>query len=195
MTIPDYTRSQIGQYAGFFSRLFATVIDVGIIALIVFLSLLATRLVLNTFGFDCVTEINLPCADQGYGEWIRPIATTLETAAPFIGLLFTVSFSLFYLLFFWSHTGQTPGKAQMGVRIVRTDGEMMTWFIALRRLVGYSFSVFPFLLGFGWILIDDQRRGIHDRFAGTCVIYSWDARPDEHFLMEALRAFQRRASK
>lgn len=194
MTIPnEYKRSQIGQYAGFFSRLFATALDVGIIALIVFLSLVGTRLVLDTFGFDCVTELNMACAEQGYGEWIRPIAITLETIAPIIGVLFTTTFSIFYLLFFWAHTGQTPGKAQMGVRIVRLDGEMMTWFVAFRRLIGYGVSIFPFLLGFSWILIDDQRRGIHDRIAGTCVIYAWDARPDEHFLMETLRAIQRRA--
>lgn len=191
----DYTRSQIGQYAGFFSRLFATALDVGIIALIVFLSLLATRLVFNTFGFDCVVALNMPCEEQGYGDIIRPIALTLETAAPIIGLLFTPLFTGFYLLFFWAHTGQTPGKARMGVRVVRLDGEMMTWGVAFKRLIGYSFSILPFLVGFTWILIDDQRRGIHDRFAGTCVVYSWDARPDEHFLMEALRTFQRRASE
>ncbi len=191
----DYTRSQIGQYAGFFSRLFATAIDAGIIAIVVFLSLLAARLIFNTFGFDCVVALNMPCEEQGYGEWIRPIATVLESAAPVVGLFFTPTFSAFYLLFFWAHTGQTPGKAQMGVRVVRIDGEMMTWFVALRRLIGYGFSILPLLLGFGWILVDDQRRGIHDRFAGTCVVYSWDARPDEHFLMETLRTFQRRASK
>lgn len=189
----DYTRSQIGQYAGFFSRLIATAIDAGIVAIVVFLSLLATRLVFSTFGFDCVVALNMPCDEQGYAEWIRPIALSLETIAPFVGLTFTPLVSAFYLLFFWSHTGQTPGKAQMGVRIVRIDGEMMTWWTAFRRLIGYGFSILPFLLGFSWILIDDQRRGIHDRFAGTCVVYSWDARPDEHFLMEALRAFQRRA--
>jgi uncharacterized RDD family membrane protein YckC len=190
----DYTHSQIGQYAGFFSRLLATAIDVGIVALIVFLSLVASRLVFSTFGFDCVVTLNMPCTQQGYGELLRPIATTLETIAPIIGVLFTPTFAGFYLLFFWAHTGQTPGKAQMGVRVVRLDGEMMTWLVAFRRLIGYSFSILPFLLGFGWILVDDQRRGIHDRFAGTCVIYSWDARPDEHFLMETLRTFQRRAS-
>ena len=186
-------QSQIGQYAGFFSRLLATAIDAGVIALLSFLTLVSTRLLLGTFGFDCVTTLNMPCDAQNYGEFLRPIAITLETVAPFIGALFTPALAIFYLLFFWAHTGQTPGKAQMGVRVVRISGGMMSWPVAIRRLVGYGFSIAPFLLGFGWILVDDQRRGLHDRFAGTCVVYSWDARPDEHFLMEALRSLQRRA--
>lgn len=189
----ELTRTQIGKFAGFFSRLFATGLDAAIIATLSFLSLLAARIILNTFGFDCVTALNMPCAEQNYNTLLMPVATTLEFIAPIFGILFTPTLASVYLLFFWAHTGQTPGKAQMGVRVVRLDGEMMSWPTALRRLLGYGLSILPFLLGFAWILIDDQRRGIHDRIAGTCVVYSWDARPDEHFLMETLRSLQRRA--
>jgi uncharacterized RDD family membrane protein YckC len=44
----------------------------------------------------------------------------------------------------------------------------------------------PLFLGFFWILIDDRRQGWHDKIAGTCVVYTWHARPDETFFRKLL---------
>ena len=70
----------------------------------------------------------------------------------------------------------------MGVRVVRIDGERMQVTHTVRRIVMYLLGMIPFFLGFFWILIDDERRGWHDKFAGTCVIYTWEAREVDHFV-------------
>lgn len=192
MLDPLIMRNQTGHYAGFFSRLFAFMLDAGVVALLSFLALAGTRLLLSTFGLDCVTDLLVrSCEQQPLPRLVLPLATLLEEAAPFIAALFTPVLVFFYIIFFWALTGQTPGKAQMGVRIVRMNGDLMNWRVALLRLIGYGISIVALFLGFAWILIDDQRRGWHDRMAGTCVVYSWAAQPDERFLMGALQALRR----
>jgi uncharacterized RDD family membrane protein YckC len=82
-----------------------------------------------------------------------------------------------YPIVFWSLAGQTPGKAVMGLRIVRLDGKRMTVWRAVVRYVGSWLAALPLGLGFIWILLDKRRQGWHDKIAGTCVVYTWGAHP------------------
>jgi uncharacterized RDD family membrane protein YckC len=80
-----------------------------------------------------------------------------------------------YPIAFWVLAGQTPGKALMGLRVVRLDHKPMTIGCALARYGGYWLAALPLFLGFLWILFDWRRQGWHDKLAGTCVIYTTDA--------------------
>ncbi len=102
------------------------------------------------------------------------------------GLVGTTMFAL-YTLFFWATTGRTFGKAFMGLRVVTTNGRRLTLPRAMVRLLGYLVSALPLFVGFLWSLIDDRRQGFHDKLAGTCVVYTWAARPDERFLAYQLQ--------
>jgi uncharacterized RDD family membrane protein YckC len=76
-----------------------------------------------------------------------------------------------YLVAFWATIGQTPGKWLLGIRVVPVEGaRRLSVGRALLRLVGYVVSALPCYLGFLWIL-GPQRRGWHDRLAGTAVTY------------------------
>lgn len=113
---------------------------------------------------------------------------SIDQLAQFIGSsllhsLVSVAFVIFYYLFFWTTAGRTPGKYLMGVRIVLKNGGKLKLRHAVVRYAGYYLSGLAFGLGFLWILVDDRRRGWHDRLAGTLVIYDWEARPDETFLV------------
>ena len=81
-----------------------------------------------------------------------------------------------YPALFWMINGQTFGKRIMGLRVVRMNGEEMTFGRGLLRVLGYLLSALPLFLGFIWVIFSNKRRGWHDMLAGTCVIYSWDAR-------------------
>jgi uncharacterized RDD family membrane protein YckC len=87
-----------------------------------------------------------------------------------IGALLLLIWSLGYLLFFWATSGRTPGKAILGLRIVRTDGGKLGLGKAIVRLIGYAISGIVIYLGFLWILWDKEKQGWHDKIAGTYVI-------------------------
>lgn len=78
---------------------------------------------------------------------------------------------ILYNVVFWRLRGQTPGKWLLGLRVVALGGGKVGLGRAAIRFVGYLFSALPFYLGFLWIL-GPERRGFHDRLAGTEVVYT-----------------------
>lgn len=178
----------LGHYAGFISRLLAMMVDaiiisVTFIALTWFVSVTATMLQLRSF---LGLSINMIPGSSSFIEGIfGPVGATLLT------ILYISS----YQLFFWMLTGQTPGKALLGLRVVTTKGNRVTPLRGILRLIGYVISALPLYFGFLWILGDDRRQGWHDKIAGTYVVYTWAARPDERFLAEEIKSINRTIMK
>jgi uncharacterized RDD family membrane protein YckC len=108
------------------------------------------------------------------------------TSPGFVALV-TVLFILGYHAFFLVFAGQTPGKALLGLRVVPVNGGKLKPWRAVLRYLGYYLSALPLFIGFLWVLLDDQRQAWHDKLAGTVVLYSWQARPDEQFLAEEIQ--------
>ena len=75
-----------------------------------------------------------------------------------------------YLIGFWSATGQTPGKAALGIKIVRLDGTKIGFENAVLRFIGYIVSSIIFFIGFLMIGWHGEKRGLHDLIAATAVI-------------------------
>ena len=161
-----------GHYAGFVSRLVAVAIDLAIIAAITVVVTWASISILDYVSIDLR---DCPPLDSGVGKGAI-VCFVIRWAGIIIGAMFPVA----YGLFFWTATGQTPGKAVMGVRIVRLDGRPMTLWTSIVRLVGYSISLTTMGLGFLLVLSDNRRQALHDKFAHTCVIYSWEAHGDPY---------------
>lgn len=150
--------SQMGEYAGFVSRLIAYVVD---------------QLILVGF-FSIVTFVaSFILESVRVGEYVRIFVAGLI-------FLFNVTIYLTYFLGFWMLAGQTPGKALMGLRIVRSDGNRLNLRRAIIRLAGYWLSASLLFLGYLMVLIDARRQALHDKLAGTLVVYSWSIE-DDHF--------------
>ncbi|MBZ0299461.1 MAG: RDD family protein [Anaerolineae bacterium] len=82
-----------------------------------------------------------------------------------------------YYWYFWTQRdGQTPGKAIMHIRVIKTSGEPMTAGDVIVRMVGYWISGMFFALGFLWAAFDSRGQGWHDKIAGTYVV---EAEPEE----------------
>lgn len=78
--------------------------------------------------------------------------------------------SIVYFIGFWAWLGQTPGKAALGVKIVRLDGTNIGIGTAILRFIGYIVSSIVLCIGFLVIAFHGQKRGLHDLIAGTLVI-------------------------
>jgi uncharacterized RDD family membrane protein YckC len=78
------------------------------------------------------------------------------------------------------NNGQTWGKQTMNIRVVRDNGESVSFgWAALREIavkglaVGIASSIIPFIpwfLNFFWPLWDDQNRALHDMIVSTHVV-------------------------
>jgi len=147
-------------YAGFVTRLIACLLDAAVLATIVLLLAAAAQAIgglLTLYG----VLFSKPAQEVG----------PVRIAIAVMGVVAIVA----YPIAFWMLASQTPGKALMGLRVVRLDGKPMTIGCALARYVGYWLAALPLFVGFLWILLDRRRQGWHDKIAGTCVIYTKDA--------------------
>jgi uncharacterized RDD family membrane protein YckC len=168
----------MGNYAGFATRGVAFMIDVLLLSI--------TVVIVAGFFSTTVKMMQLQVLAMKL-ETISPLLTKLVDFlfSPAFYSIVSVSFVLFYYLFLWTVAGQTIGKAVMGIRIVSQDGRKLKLTQAIVRYFGYYVSAIALGLGFFWVLFDDRRMAWHDKLANTCVLYAWDAHPDETFLVQA----------
>jgi uncharacterized RDD family membrane protein YckC len=67
--------------------------------------------------------------------------------------------------------GQNPGKAVVGLRVIRADGRAVnTLYMFLRGLAGIALGFIPFYLDDIWILWDKDSQTLHDKLADTVVV-------------------------
>jgi len=75
-----------------------------------------------------------------------------------------------YFAGMWAWKGTTIGGIVLNLKVVRTDGEEVTFPVALVRALAGTFSLMVLFLGFIWIAWDPDKQGWHDRIAGTVVL-------------------------
>ena len=95
---------------------------------------------------------------------LRQIRIVLPAVFP-LGL----ALMLAYFTFFHGTWGQTIGKMIFGLRVVRADGQPLSFPRALGRAFGYFLSAIPFFLGFIWAGLSSGKRSWHDALTGTMV--------------------------
>ena len=140
------------EYAGFWSRFLAFVID----SLIVTVVLVPLMIWIYGMGYF---DVDLQLSGRAGGVWDWIVNLALAAIA----------------ILFWKFRGATPGKMAIGAKIVdaRTGGVPSTGTLVL-RFVAYIVSMLPFFLGFLWIAFDKRKQGFHDKIAKTVVVYEQD---------------------
>jgi len=89
--------------------------------------------------------------------------------------LLTLAGPFGYYTYFHAHSGQTPGKKVMGIKVISTDGSPLTTGKSAGRAFGYMLTwaltyVFVGFIGFLWMFRGENRQTWHDKMAGTYVI-------------------------
>jgi uncharacterized RDD family membrane protein YckC len=106
------------------------------------------------------------------------IPSEIRTVLAAIGAAVALVWGVAYFVFFWSATGQTPGNRVMRIDVQDADsGEPISARRALIRFGALILAAIILCLGLLLILVDRQRRGLHDRLVGTVVVYSVDEGP------------------
>ena len=143
-----------GNYAGSVSRFLAYAIDL-------FASTAVFTLVLA--GISYVVQI----VTGKQVHWDRQ---------NIVVVILYVAWEFFYFGYSWAVSGRTFGMAVLGVRVVRADGAVAEPRRGVIRSLVFPLSFLLLGLGFLGILVQRERRALHDLIAGTAVIYAWDAR-------------------
>jgi uncharacterized RDD family membrane protein YckC len=122
---------------------------------------------------------SLFCPYCGTFIWDREgtvvVASRLERLASWFvsGLLLVLTLGIGWIIWWFivAPRGQNPGKAVVGLRVVKSDGHSVgTGYMLLRGLVGIVFSNIPFFLDDLWILWDKDSQTLHDKVVDTVVV-------------------------
>jgi uncharacterized RDD family membrane protein YckC len=86
------------------------------------------------------------------------------------GLPLGLLVALAYFAGMWAWRGTTIGGIVLGLKVVRYDGQPVTFAVALVRSLSSALSTIVLFLGFFAIAWDADRQGWHDKIAGTIVL-------------------------
>lgn len=147
IAVPKETRGIQGMRAGYFTRLLAIGIDIGVVAVVILV--LNGIIALVNLVLDRVSDVSLP---QVAAEFA--VGTTLLWAMWTLG---------------WWSSGRTFGNYVMGLRVVDRHGENPALpLAALRALFCLGFPV-----GLLWALVSRENRSVQDLVLRTSVINDW----------------------
>jgi uncharacterized RDD family membrane protein YckC len=143
-------QSEGPRYAGFWIRLWATVIDV------ILLLLITWPLLLWVYGLEYF---------QSQAVIHGPMDFLISWVLPAVAVVI-----------FWKYKSATPGKMIFSAKIVdaKTGGKPSTAQLIVRYFA-YVVSMLPLMAGFVWIAFDRRKQAWHDKLAGTVVIREKDA--------------------
>jgi uncharacterized RDD family membrane protein YckC len=84
------------------------------------------------------------------------------------GIAISFVFSAGYFVYFHGRTGQTPGDAALGIRVVDIDnGEVIGYGRAFGRWLVSIVSGLVIVLGYLWMLWDGRKQTWHDKAVGS----------------------------
>jgi len=133
------------EYAGFRIRVWATVIDTVLIAL------LTIPIMFAIYGTQCfASEKTIEGPMDFLISWLLPAIVVIS---------------------FWVYRAATPGKMAISSKIVdaQTGGQPSTGQL-VSRYFGFFISTIPLGLGIIWVAFDKKKQGWHDKLAGTVVV-------------------------
>ena len=146
--------SLLGHYAGAITRFTAYLIDSGVIfGTFIALVALVTAVLHLVVGADVSINPSSPW-------WSIPLAV----------------WWFFYYWYCYSASGKTPGKAVLGLRVVRSDGSDLRGGRAAVRVLTFPLGFIFFGLGFVGIIVGRQRHALYDVIADTSVVYDFNAK-------------------
>lgn len=140
------------EYAGFWIRTGASIID-SILILIIILPILTVIYGTNYWQSDSFIQ----------GGW---------------DVMFNYILPAIAVVIFWVYKSATPGKMATKLTIVDAKtGKKPSTGQFIGRYFGYYVSIIPLFLGIIWVGIDKRKQGWHDKLAGTVVIKDNKAEP------------------
>lgn len=146
---PGYGAQVTTQFGGFWRRVVAYIIDAVIVGVAAGIVEAIIAALVRAFGTDVT------------GTGVRSGLVSLV-----LGLI--------YFGYLWSRDGQTIGYMALGMRLVRADGQPVSFVLAALRylLIYLSFAIclIPAIISAFMIGLGGRKQAIHDLICGTLVL-------------------------
>ena len=143
------------EYAGFWIRFAAKIIDYIAISIVNFV---INAVIFMIIGFSLKNPASPESAGMLFG-----------IAYAVVQLLNLSTFAA-YDTYFVGKFGATPGKMALKLKIVTSDGDAVSYLRALGRFGAEIISGAILLIGYIMAAFDDERRALHDRICDTRVV-------------------------
>lgn len=142
------------EYAGFWVRTGAAIIDTILIMIITF------PLLISIYGWTYFDG-------EKTGFIAGPADFLISWVAPAIAVIL-----------FWIYKQATPGKMAFSAKIVdATTGQPASSAQLIGRYLAYFVAMLPLLIGIVWVAFDKRKQGWHDKLSGTVVIKNKNTGP------------------
>lgn len=161
------SRAMSIHYGGFWIRFLAFLLD----ALLKMPFHLGVAAVFHMLGFSVVmmNGWDFTSAQENIAQTQAAVMATMATLVPLI--LAQVGFEMLYSTFFLGRFSATPGMMVCGVKVIRPEGEKLTYGRAFGRYWASKLTDLTFFIGYIIIGFDPQKRALHDYLADTRVVY------------------------
>ena len=159
------------RYAGFFVRANAFIIDNIILSVIGAIFLYVMSLA-GLIDINAVTEIVKQYIEAPASSDIVSNALKLPGMQTFFTIWSLVQAA--YFIVFHAVWGATPGKKLFRIHVEMADGEKLTWAFSMFRFIASivtQATLYFYGLGYLIVLIDPQKRALHDYIARTRVVH------------------------
>jgi uncharacterized RDD family membrane protein YckC len=160
-SLPQTTAAVLEDYAGFWKRVAAYIIDAILLAIV-------SRLIGPLFNVS-VAEEALKSAILGGTAPLEAYMQFYRSMSAYM-LVSTVITWLYFILCESSAWQATVGKLALGIRVTDMDGRRISFARALGRYAGKYVSAFILLIGFIMVGFTQRKQGLHDLMAGTLVL-------------------------
>jgi uncharacterized RDD family membrane protein YckC len=135
------------DYAGFWWRVLASIIDA------ILISLVTVPLVIAVVGFENY-------GNPSRGIFGGPAEIFISNVLPIL-----------VVILFWKFKQATPGKMVLSIKIVDAETQgPLTWGQCIGRYFAQILSALPLGLGYLWVAWEPRKRSWHDMLAGTLVV-------------------------
>ena len=158
------------QYAGFWIRAAAWIIDGFILGFVTTILWMVVLAVAAAIGLGAVATSGLDSTNGLTQEQVAVLGVGIVAATSFL-LIMTILVTVLYFVLLWVKRGATIGQSVLGLRVVRrADGGPIGWGTAIVRYIVLCIGFAVIYLGVIWVAFDDRKRGWHDLAAGTLVV-------------------------
>lgn len=145
-TEPGSSYTSIIEYAGFWKRLIAFVIDFILLGILYLLIGIVLASIIGT-------------EDDQYNT--------------FLAIFYTLSFIVFWLYYAIAESSSiqaTPGKIVLGIKVTDTEGKRISFLRSTGRNFAKIISWLILLIGYIMVAFTEKKQGLHDIIADTLVV-------------------------